>query len=77
MANGKHTERVPVYFTQDEYMDMLRCAARFDKKPGEFIRFEIRKSMYGSLGMTNISSNGNRSAFEAQDSDDERDEPRG
>ena len=65
--NPKHTERVPVYFTEREYMDLLRSAARFDKKPGEFIRFEVRRSMYGSLGMTQPISNEKDSAFEGQD----------
>lgn len=66
-SQGKHTERVPVYFTEREYMDLLRSAARFDKKPGEYIRFELRRSMYGSLGMTQEVRNENGSAFEAQD----------
>lgn len=66
-TQGKHTERVPVYFTEREYVDLLRSAARFDKRPGEYIRFEVRRSMYGSLGMTKEIDNENGSAFEARD----------
>lgn len=66
-THGKHTERVPVYFTEREYMDLLRSAARFDKKPGEFIRFEVRRSMYGSLGMESAASNDDDGAYEGQD----------
>lgn len=66
-VNAKRTERVPVYFTEQEYTDMLRSAARFDKKPGEYIRFETLRSMYGSLGMARNVRNDNDSASEGQD----------
>lgn len=65
----KHTERVPVYFTESEYMDLLRCAARFDKKPGEFIRYGVRRDMYGSLGMAEFQRNGSDSAFAGLEDD--------
>lgn len=70
MTNSpKHTERVPVYFTESQYIDLLKSAARFDKKPGEFIRFELLRSMYGSLGMASTASNEKDSAYEGQDDD--------
>lgn len=68
-VTSKHTERVPVYFTQKQYLDLLRCAARFDKKPAEFIRFEVLRAMYGSLGMPAAAINENDSAYEGQSDD--------
>lgn len=50
--DNKHTERVPVNLTEREFLDVCREASRMDQKPGEFIRFLVRRSMYGSVGMT-------------------------
>jgi hypothetical protein len=63
----KHTERVPVYFTPRQYADLLRCAARFDKKVGEYIRFGVCRDMYGSLGMAPAASNENDGASQGQE----------
>jgi hypothetical protein len=59
--DNKHTERVPVNLTEREYLDVCREAVRMDQKPGEFIRFLVRRSMYGSVGMSATYSNRNRS----------------
>ena len=65
--NPKRENRVPVYLNEQEYIDLLKSAALFDKKPGEFIRFGLLKDMYGSLGMRARRSNENDSAFEAHE----------
>jgi hypothetical protein len=58
--DNKHTERVPVNLTEREFQDACREAVRLDMKPGEFIRFVLRRSMYGSVGMTLGACNQNR-----------------
>lgn len=52
LDDNKHTERVPVNLTEHEFVDVCREAGRMDMKPGEFIRFVLRRSLYGSIGMT-------------------------
>lgn len=52
LDDNKHTERVPVNLTEREFVDVCREAGRMDMKPGEFIRFVLRRSLYGSIGMT-------------------------
>ena len=58
--DNKHTERVPVNLTEREFMDICREAERMDMRPGEFIRFIVRRSMYGSVGMTRCGVTSNR-----------------
>ncbi|WP_101048908.1 hypothetical protein [Macromonas nakdongensis] len=58
--DNKHTERVPINLTEREFLDVCREAGRLDMKPGEFIRFLVRRSMYGSVGMTQACGNSNR-----------------
>lgn len=58
--DNKHTERVPVNLTEREFLDVCREAGRLDQKPGEFIRFVLRRSLYGSIGMTQECVNQNR-----------------
>ena len=59
--DNKHTERVPVNLTEREFLDICREAGRMDMKPAEFVRFLVRRSMYGSVGMSATCSNRNRS----------------
>ena len=70
-SSPKHCNRVPVYFTDEQYVNVLKSAAKFDKTPGEYIRFEMLRSMHGSLGLGESFSKANRSAFECAESDDE------
>ena len=73
MGRAKHPNRIAVYFTDAQFVDVLRNAAKFDKLPAEWVRFEILLSMYGSLGMSEAAVKSIRSAFEAQknEGDDE------
>lgn len=61
--DSKHTERVPVNFTEREFLDICRESARIDKKPAEFVRFMLRRAMYGSLGMQPTKDNESNSDF--------------
>ena len=65
--NPKRTQRVVTYLNEREYIDLLKSAARLDKRPGDFVRFGLLQDMYGSLGMGAASSNKNDSADEAHD----------
>lgn len=58
--DNKHSERVPVNLTEREYLDICRESGRMDMKPGEFIRFIVRRSLYGSVGMTRSVVTANR-----------------
>ncbi|CDS48935.1 hypothetical protein [Polaromonas sp. CG9_12] len=64
--NPKRTQRVVTYLNEKEYIDLLKSAARFDKRPGDFVRFGLLRDMYGSLGMDASLHNDNDSADEAQ-----------
>lgn len=57
--DNKHTERVPTNLTEREFLDVCREAGRLDMKPGEFIRFLVRRSLYGSIGMKATCGNRN------------------
>ena len=46
----KHTERVTVWFTEREYLDLCRMADANDRKPGELARVIVRRFMYGNVG---------------------------
>ena len=65
--NPKRTQRVVTYLNEKEYIDLLKSAARFDKRPGDFVRFGLLRDMYGSLGMDASLHNENDSADEAQE----------
>ena len=67
MGREKHTNRIAVYFTDEQYMDVLRSAAKFDKVPADWVRFEILRVMHGSLGMSEAAVKSIRSASQAQD----------
>jgi hypothetical protein len=65
--NLKRTQRVVTYLNEREYIDLLKSAARLDKRPGNFVRFGLLQDMYGSLGISAPLSNENDSADEAHD----------
>jgi|OpeIllAssembly_1097287.scaffolds.fasta_scaffold1212498_2 hypothetical protein len=65
--NPKRTQRVVTYLNEREYIDLLKSAARLDKRPGDFVRFGLLQDMYGSLGMGAPLGNENGSADEAHD----------
>ena len=65
--NPKRTQRVVTYLNEREYIDLLKSAARLDKRPGDFVRFGLLQDMYGSLGMGASLNNDNGSADEARD----------
>lgn len=65
--NPKRTQRVVTYLNEREYTDLLKSAARLDKRPGDFVRFGLLQDMYGSLGISASLSNENGCADEAQD----------
>ena len=65
--NPKRTQRVVTYLNEREYIDLLKSAARLDKRPGDFVRFGLLQDMYGSLGRGAPLSNENGSADEAHD----------
>ena len=65
--NSKRTQRVVTYLNEKEYVDLLKSAARFDKRPGDFVRFGLLRDMYGMLGMDASLGNDSDSAFEAQE----------
>ncbi|MEN9923963.1 MAG: hypothetical protein RL268_89 [Pseudomonadota bacterium] len=58
--DNKHTERVPVNLTEREFLDVCREADRMDMKAGEFVRFIVRRSLYGSVGMSRCAVTSNR-----------------
>lgn len=47
----KHDNRIPLNLTDREMLDASRAACRLDKSVGEYIRFVLRQSMYGTVGM--------------------------
>ncbi len=51
LYDNKHTERVPMNLTEREFVDCCREAMRLNKKPAEYIRYILRQSLYGSVGM--------------------------
>ena len=65
--NPKRANRIVVYLNDSEYFDALKSADKFDKSAGEYVRFGLLQSMYGSLGKRPQVSNENSSAFEAHD----------
>ena len=69
MGREKHTNRICMYFTDEQYMDILRTAAKFDKLPAELGRFAMLMSMYGSIGMGEAAVKANRSAVKAQENE--------
>lgn len=49
--DNKHDDKVLVRLTEREMLDAGRCAAAMDKKISEYIRYALRLSLYGTIGM--------------------------
>ena len=62
----KHPNRVPVYLTDREFIDAGKAAMALDKPLAEYLRFVLRGSMYGTMGISDRSSNQNSSADECR-----------
>ena len=62
----KHTEAVKAFFTEREFLDLCRQAAREDRKPGELVRVIVRRFMYGSIGASAQGIHGANSADAAR-----------
>ena len=45
----KHTEVMPVRWTERELLDIVRLAALADRKPSEWVRWATRQAMYGMV----------------------------
>ncbi len=63
----KHPNRVPVYLTDQEFFDLSRAATAMDKALGEYIRFVLRRDMYGTVGLQSRHEKQSQSAFAARD----------
>lgn len=63
----KKQNRVVVYFDDQQFIDLARCANRFDKTVGEYMRFGALQGMYGSLGMKAQAAKQNDSANECDE----------
>lgn len=63
----KHPNRVPVYLTDQEFLDLSREAMSLDKPLGEHIRFVLRRDMYGTVGLTGRADQQPVSAFKARE----------
>lgn len=62
LDDRKHTEAVKAFFTEREFIDLCRVAAREDRKPGELVRVLVRRAMYGTIGAEAGEGNGANSA---------------
>jgi hypothetical protein len=58
LDDRKHTEAVKAFFTEREFIDLCRVAAREDRKPGELVRVLVRRAMYGTIGAEAGEGNG-------------------
>jgi hypothetical protein len=67
LISPKRSNRVVLYLNDLEYMDLLRAADAYDKKPSEYVRFGVLRDMYGTLRMRQHRCNEIDSAIEAQD----------
>ena len=50
LDDNKKSERVTVWLTEREFVDLLRISAKDDRKHSEMVRVIVRKSMYGTIG---------------------------
>ncbi|MBP7661277.1 MAG: hypothetical protein KA778_14810 [Burkholderiaceae bacterium] len=53
----KHSEAMKLWLTEREIVDLMRCAAAEDRKPGEMARVMVRQYMYGIVGRRDGESN--------------------
>lgn len=49
MADGKHTQAVKIWLTEQEFADLAHMAACKDRKVSEMCRVLVRQGMYGRL----------------------------
>jgi len=63
--DNKHTERVPVYLTDREFIATCRLAVAADKTPAEYIRYVLRLALYGSVGIARFADHQFRGADSA------------
>lgn len=61
LDDNKHTERVAINLTEREYVEACRACVRLDMKPPEYIRYCLRLSLFGTVGMEREKGNSNRS----------------
>ena len=52
LDDNKKDERLTVWLTERELVDLSRLAAKDDRKQSEMLRVILRRSMYGSIGST-------------------------
>lgn len=64
LDDRKHSEAVKAFFTEREFIDLCRLAAREDRKPGELVRVLVRRSMYGTMAAEADAGNGANRADE-------------
>ena len=64
LDDRKHSEAVKAFFTEREFIDLCRLAAREDRKPGELVRVLVRCSMYGMMAAEADAGNGANRADE-------------
>lgn len=64
LDDRKHSEAVKAFFTEREFIDLCRLAAREDRKPGELVRVLVRRSMYGMMAAEADAGNGANRADE-------------
>jgi hypothetical protein len=55
--DNKHTERVTVWMTEREFLDLMRMAERADRKAGEMARVIVRRFMYGNVAAQEAENN--------------------
>ncbi len=55
--DNKHTERVTIWLTEREMLDLVRMAEREDRKAGEMGRVIVRRFMYGNVGLCDPDNN--------------------
>jgi hypothetical protein len=50
LDDHKKSERVTIWLTEREFVDLSRLAAKDDRKQSEMARVILRRSMYGTIG---------------------------
>ena len=60
--DNKKTNRVAVWLTDRELLDLSRVAAAEDRKQSEMVRVMLRRCMYGTIGSQDHEYHGANSA---------------
>lgn len=50
LDDHKKSERVTVWLTEREFVDLSRISAKDDRKQSEMVRVIVRRCMYGTIG---------------------------